>query len=169
MKDVLVGRLLELEVVSRQPVELRGGTTSDFYIDVKKAYGDPMFLDLVTQFMNVALPDQTAVLAAAGYGGIPLASALAQRFQYRLTLVRENPKRHGLGGWIDGYLPQGDDKVVIVDDVLTSGSSIHMVQQELIAAGAEAVAACVVVSRGRANLAIPVHHLLTADDLLAGL
>jgi len=103
-------------------------------------------------------------VAAAGYGGVPLATSISLNHGLKLTLVRETEKNHGKGGMLDGYVPNKEDKIAVVDDVFTSGSSILKIVSAL---GPEInVSGCyVVVKRGDADIGREVKHLVTVDQL----
>ena len=68
-----------------------------------------------------------------------------------LTLVRDEPKKHGKGGWIDGYVPNEQDKVVLVDDVFTTGGSLRKLIKILEPTKAEIIGVYVVVKRGEGS------------------
>jgi orotate phosphoribosyltransferase len=109
-------------------------------------------------------------------GADPIAAAVAVVSELEGTplpafIVRKEAKAHGTQRHIEGYSGQPGARVVIVDDVCTTGSSIvdaaHKAQQ----AGYEVVAAFCVVDRqegGSENIAkmYPFYSLLTAKDLL---
>lgn len=152
-----------------QDIKLKSGAVSKFYIDIKKAYGSPEVMDVICSYTNKYIPGGTNCIAAAGYGGVPLATALMQKFGYKLTLVREEPKKHGKGGWIDGYVPVPADKVSCVEDVFTTGSSLRKIINAIKPTNAQILAAIVIVKRGEGNLSdlgIPVTYLLTPEELL---
>lgn len=161
----LIERLKKAQIVHKEPVNLKNAGISTYYIDIKEAYGDPQLFFLMGEYLQERIPSGTTCIAAAGYGGIPLAARLSG-FNRHLTLVREEPKEYGMGGWIDGYLPTSKDKITIVDDVCTTGSSLRKMIEILRPTEAEILGCLVVVKRGEANLSVPVSYLMTADELL---
>lgn len=166
MHKNLVWMLKKLEIVRRERLRLKSGQISDFYLNIKKAYGHPEVLGEICNSMHGLIGGKANCIAAEGHGGIPLATALSDSFGYRLTLVRENMKEHGLNYLLDGYIPTLKDKVAIVDDVFTAGTSLTHTIAALKPTGCEIVGCYVVVKRGHAELGVPVHHLLTAEELL---
>jgi len=164
-QEKLIKKLKELDVVVKEPVKLRGGEKSDFYVDIKKAYGDPVAFSLISNAMADLLDDKATCIAASGYGGLPLATVIALKNNLKLVLVRDSVKDHGTRSLIDGYVPTEKDKVVIIDDVLTTGSSIAETIGVLKETNVELLAAYVVVKRGNAQLEIPIKHLLTVEEL----
>lgn len=165
-KEILLARLKEIGIISNDPVTLRSGEASAFYCDIKKACGYPDVLDLLADVIGEKIGEDTTCVAGTGYGGLPLAALVASRFQKKFIAVREKPKSHGKGGLIDGYIPAAGDKVVIIDDVLTTGSSIKTTIAGLSSVGAVVVGAIVVVERKKAVLPIPYQYVFSINDLI---
>ena len=67
---------------------------------------------------------------------------------------------------IDGYVPTEKDKIAIVDDVFTMGTSMAKIIKALNKTGAKIIAGYVVVNRGEVSkFIIPIKSLLTAEKL----
>lgn len=168
MKNNLIAKLKDLDIVHREPVILSSGTASDFYIDVKKAYGYPEALGLICDYLWDKIDKRATCIAAIGYGGIIPASVLAHNYNINLTLVRDVPKKHGLRGWIDGYLPTEQDKLIIIDDVYTTGKSLRKIIDILTPTRADILGCYVVVRRGKADFELPLSYLLDVQELISG-
>jgi orotate phosphoribosyltransferase len=127
-------RLLELLrrlAFERRVVTLSSGRTSDFYIDCKRvsltAEGHFLIGQLVRATIDRVAPAAEAV-GGLTLGADPLVSAtslmsfLAGR---PLTgyLVRKEPKGHGTGQWLEGGGLRPGMAAVILEDVITTGSS----------------------------------------------
>ncbi len=166
MEDNLISKLRELNIVHREPVILSSGSVSDFYIDVKKAYGYPETLTSICDCLWDKIDKRTTCLAAIGYGGIIPASVLASTHNLNLTLVRDVPKKHGLGGWIDGHVPTKNDKITIIDDVYTTGKSLRKIVGILKPIEAEILGCYVVVRRGKDDFELPLSYLFDVDEIL---
>ncbi len=166
MTQDLIQKLKQAQIVYNGQVDLKHAGTSQYYIDIKKTYGDPETLFLLCKYLWEKIPQETTCFAASGYGGIPLATRMSGLYTRRLTLVRDEPKQYGLGGWIDGYLPTGKDKIAIVDDVCTTGSSLRKMMEALRPTGAEILGCYVIVKRGDVNLEVPLVQVVSAEDLL---
>lgn len=166
MQDDLIIRLKQLQIVHQGPVELKNAGSSQYYIDIKKAYGDAEAFDLLVRHLGEKIPNRTTCIAASGYGGIPLAAALAVNYLRNLVLVREEPKSHGLMKMIEGYTPTNEDRITIVDDVFTTGGNLRKIIALLQPTGAEMIGCYVVVKRGQGDLPVPLEYLLEVKDLL---
>jgi len=87
------------------------------------------------------------------YKGVPLAVATAMALadtgpDAAFCFDRKEQKDHGEGGWFVGTAPQDGMRVVIVDDVITSGQSVHA-SVELLRRAAKVTIAGVVVAVDR--------------------
>ncbi|RME31240.1 hypothetical protein D6789_03350 [Candidatus Woesearchaeota archaeon] len=157
--------LKEAGVVQPGNVRLSSGGTAAAYFDVKRAYGSPHVLRILAKTLAERLPRETTTVAAMGYGGITLASVIAAQQDYKLTLVREKEKSHGLPGLLHGYVPSRSDAVAIIDDVCTTGGSLQRVITALESTGARILGGYVVVQRGIVQNAAPVVALVHASEL----
>ncbi|PIR42007.1 MAG: orotate phosphoribosyltransferase [Candidatus Yanofskybacteria bacterium CG10_big_fil_rev_8_21_14_0_10_37_15] len=165
-KKNLLKRLTELGIIYKEKVKLRSGSVSNFYCDIKKAYGYPDILNAIADEVGQKLPKKVNCIAASGYGGLPLASVISTRFNKRLTLVRDKVKNHGKKKFIDGHIPDHKDKIAIIDDVITTGSSIINTVNGLKNTGAQIVNAIIVVKRSDDTLSIPHSYIFTIEEIL---
>jgi len=164
---MLGNRLREHGVIIHEPITLRSGEVSQFYADIKKAFGDPELLQELAQATAENLDDKTTCLAAAGYGGLPLGVAVSQIQGIPLSMVRDTEKNHGKKSLIDGYIPTPDDVVSIVNDVYTTGSSPSHTIETIETTGAQVIGCHVILSRGDSeSFHYPVSHLLHSYELL---
>jgi orotate phosphoribosyltransferase len=161
MKLDLITRLRELEVVRFEPVRLRHGGTAPFYVDIKKAYGDPIALRMMSEELWRIMDKRATCIVAGGYGGLPLAAVLSASHYLPLTLVREQAKDHGTMAKLEGYLPTAQDNAVICDDVCSTGKSIESYKTAIGHTGASIIGSYVIVNRGE----YPVTAVLNVKEL----
>ena len=126
-KEQVRKEFIDLGIVRHGDFTLRGGDYASYYCDIKKVYGYPELLNHLSKVLSARIPEHTTCLAAAGYGGIPLATALSLETNLPLSLVRDKIKDHGTQLIVDGYSPTEADSVCIIDDVFTTGSSVREV------------------------------------------
>src|SRR3989338_4736472 len=160
----LIEKLNQLDVLERQKVILKSKKISDFYIDIKKAYGFSEILNEITDRLYVLIPKEANCIAASDYGGLPIATAISSNYGLNLVLIRNKRKNYGLNKLIDGYIPNLKDKVAIVDDVMTTGSSLKKIINVIKPTKAKILGCYVVVNRGKVNLEYPIHWLFEAKD-----
>lgn len=109
---------------------LSSGKKSDFYIDGKQVTLDPHGILLVGK-MILALLHGTQADAVGGptLGADPIAAAVSLLSSQtgkplKAFIVRKEEKRHGTQKRIEGPSLQAGDRVVVVEDVITSGKSV---------------------------------------------
>lgn len=126
---------------------LASGATSDYYVDVRHAASDPTLLKTVANMLtSLTRGMRPAAYVGVALGGVSLAVACALRDGVRHLIVRSEVKEHGTGQLIEGRLPSSG-RVVVVEDVATSGKSILKAVKALREAGLTVEEALVVVDR----------------------
>ena len=155
---------------------LASGAKSSYYIDIKKASTNPEVLRLIAKLMARELekleygPDR---IAGVVLGSVPLAAALALETGIPYVMIRKEKKDHGTGSLIEGEIARGDRVVVIEDVITTAGSSITAIKV-LREAGASVTDIISVIDRqggGRENLkaeGVALRSLVIASELLEG-
>ena len=110
---------------------LASGAESSYYIDIKKASTDPKVLKKIAEEMASVLKKNKIKadrIAGVVLGSIPLAAALSLETGIPFVMVRKEKKDHGTTKLIEGDL-NSNDKVIVVEDVITSaGSSISAIR-----------------------------------------
>ncbi len=124
-KREVLKRLLVEDAVELKEVILSSGKRSNYYIDGKMVSttpeGAPVIADIIKEMIGDVVID---AVGGPTIGADPILGALAGKGYYRTFIIRKEPKEHGLGKWIEGQLTEEDKRVVIVDDVATTGGSI---------------------------------------------
>ena len=145
--------LLKSLAYRRGVFKLASGVESDFFIDCKQAVLTAQGHHLVGQLMLDGLRHLPKCDAVAGValGGCPLASAVSLMSQIRARpvpalYVRKAAKDHGTAQLIEGPLTPGM-RVVMVEDVVTTGGSTLQAVDTLKGAGVQVVGAVVLVDR----------------------
>jgi orotate phosphoribosyltransferase len=165
-KEKLIRLLKKYEIVRRENVTLKNAGGSSFYVDIKKAFGYPEILKIMTELIFQKVDAKVDCIASGGYGGLPLAGAVASKYSLKLALVREKPKNHGRNTWIDGYVPQKGEKVWIIDDVFSTGGSIKEMVGIIKKTGAKVLGASVVVRRSNKKITPICNSVLVLDDII---
>jgi len=123
--------LLRVKAFAEREVTLSSGKKSNFYIDCKQVSLDAEGACLIGELFHAVIDDVAADAVAVGgltLGADPLATATSiasfRRGHPRSAfLVRKEPKGHGTNQWIEhAGLPAGA-KVVVLEDVVTTGAA----------------------------------------------
>ena len=159
--------------------KLASGAVSPFYVDCRVLMAHPGPRALVAQLAFEAMKDLPVdCLGGLELGAISIATAISDqahraRKDWRTFVVRKQTKDHGTGKLLEGAAQAGD-RVVVVDDVLTSGGSVIKAVQASRDAGLKVSHALVIVDRqeqdGRKkveDLGVTLISLLTIKDLMA--
>ena len=107
---------------------LTSGKSSSYYIDLRLLPSYPhQFRKMINNLQNLIIEktglDNFDSLASVPTGGLVVTSALAIETVKPLIYVRNKPKEHGATKSIEGKTSTGM-KVVMLDDVLTTGTSV---------------------------------------------
>jgi orotate phosphoribosyltransferase len=149
---------------------LRSGRIANEYFDKYQFEADPELLDQLAQRMAVLIPEGTEVLAGLEMGGIAVVTALARHAKLPTAFVRELAKQDGTARLAEGAEVAGR-RVLVVEDVVTSGGQVVISTGELRRLGAHVDHALCVIDRqegGAEALAaegIKLRALLTRADL----
>ena len=176
-------RLTELVFVkafkySEEPVfKLVSGRMSNYYFNCKAVTLHPEGMHLIGNIIY----DMIKGSGAKGIGGLtlgadPIADAVAYTSYLRgkpveAFVVRKTAKSHGTMQWIEGNVTAGD-KVVIVDDVITTGKSTIEAINKAKEAGLEIVQVISLIDRqegGKENiesLGYPVEAVITREEVM---
>ena len=162
--------LIELD----HPVRLASGTWSSWFVDGKRALSNGNTLDAVGSYIDDWMDGIREPFDAVGgltMGADHIAHAVAVNAGCDWFSVRKEPKGRGTDQLIEGAHIGHDVKVLLVDDVVTTGGSMIRAWHAITAAGAEVVAAVSFVDRGRRTAewfeqrAVPYLPLVTFTDL----
>jgi orotate phosphoribosyltransferase len=157
---------------------LASGKTSPYYVDVRKILGHPEEHSRVIRALATAIRTTSGWQAPAGLVGVPtgglaIAAALAYATRMPLAYVRKEAKSYGTGKRVEGMeFVEGSTRVLLIEDVVTTGGSVADAIAPLRAAGAQVTDAFTVIDRmggGTERLAaegVTLHSLLTIADIV---
>ena len=116
---------------------LASGKQSAYYIDLRVLPSFPGYFRLGINALKDKVAEkigQFDTFASVPSSGLVFGSALAYEMNKPFIYVRKEPKAYGTNKMIEGFLEQGS-KVIIVDDVATTGSSVSSAVEILRANG----------------------------------
>ncbi len=137
-------KLLQVSAVKlnpEHPFTWASGWKSPIYCDNRKVLSFPFVRDFVkSEMCNVVFekfPD-AEVLAGVATAGIAWGAMAADQLKLPYVYVRPKPKEHGLGNQIEGFYKKGQ-KVVVIEDLVSTGKSSLQVVDVLKAEGLDVV------------------------------
>ena len=148
---------------------LRSGQVSTTYFDKYLFEADPQLLREVAAAAVPLIPPGTEVLAGLELGGVPVATALSLATGLPAAFVRKEAKQYGTAKLAEGAEIAGR-RVLIVEDIVTTGGQVVLSARDLRERGATLVGALCVIDRsgGAHKLAeadLDLISLFTAADL----
>jgi orotate phosphoribosyltransferase len=174
-----------IEVIRRRSygtgveIRLASGRTSNFYFNMKPTMMDPEGAHLLALLVVEALRSEAVdMVGGLEIGAVPLAAAVAavshaEGHPLPAFFIRKQAKEHGTRSLVEG-LPKGETlagrRVVILEDVTTTGGSALKAIEAVKADGAEVVSVLTLVDRdeGAADTfkaaGVPFRALLTVRD-----
>ncbi len=166
---------------SKGQFKLTSGKESNYYLDMKPTMFDPDGADALSRMVLDRLKDMSVdYIGGLEIGAVPLISTIAMLSHQQKTplpgfFVRKAIKGHGTMKLIEG-LENGalnDKKVVVLDDVTTSGRSAMVAAKAAEDDGARVILVLAIVDRqeGAAELfraaGVPFTSLFTAEEFMA--
>lgn len=130
-----------------EPVTFKSGLRSPVYVDNRKLIFRPRPWRTIVDGFAAALPRGKPVIAGVEAAGIPHSSALAFSAGLPSVFVRKEAKGHGLGRRIEGGDVSGR-RTILVEDMVTTGSSSLSAIEALREAGAEVADCFAIITYG---------------------
>ena len=157
---------------------LASGRVSEYYVNCKQLLSHPRYRRILADLIADHLAGwDVQAIGGMELGAIPIATSVSDRVydrtgrELRTFVVRKKPKDHGMKHAVEGAFLPGD-RVLILDDVLTTGQATIDAITQARAAGLDVRQALVIVDRredhGRQRveaLGVPLTTLLTLQDL----
>ncbi len=140
-------RLLQIKALrinTKQPFQWASGWLSPLYCDNRKVLSHPYLRDFVkSELANMVLHHfpEAEVIAGVATAGIPHGVMTADLLKLPFVYVRSKPKEHGMGNQIEGELQAGQ-KVVVIEDLVSTGKSSLQAAEAIRAAGGEVIGMC---------------------------
>jgi orotate phosphoribosyltransferase len=157
-----------------EPITLSSGVKSHWYMNGKRALAVGYHLSKACKAILELAHDADVEFDAVGgltLGADAYATGIAIEGDKKWFVVRKKPKDHGTKQRIEGTHLGTGVRVLLVDDVVTTGASILEAYEQVKATGADVVLAVTLVDRGDeaakrfADIGVPYKPLITYHDL----
>ncbi|PLX18076.1 MAG: orotate phosphoribosyltransferase [Candidatus Muiribacterium halophilum] len=149
MKTRVAEILLNLQAVilnSKEPFTYASGIKSPIYCDNRVIISDVKSRDEIIDAFCELIEEKNIkfdVVAGTATAGIPHAAWIADRFKLPMIYVRSGKKEHGRKNQIEGRI-HSEQKVLLVEDLISTGGSSLRCAEAISETGAEVVA-CVAI------------------------
>lgn len=170
--------LLKKDAYFKKKVVLSSGKISNFYIDVRRVSLTSQGLYLISHLMwNIIKKENISAVGGLTLGADPIVSGICvaswkDKKELKGFIIRKEPKKHGRQRLIEGKELGKGERVVIVDDVATSGGSLIKSIEILKSARVKIIKAVAVVDREEgaeenlSKLDCPLVSIFTKSDFL---
>ena len=179
MKEELISLLCEksFKFTPEPSFKLVSGRVSRFYVNCKPTTLSPKGMFLVGHLMLDAIADvRPDGVGGLTFGADPIAMATAFASELKgapvnAFSIRKTRKDHGIAQWVEGDLKEGA-RVVVIDDVATTGGSTVKAVERARENGLDVVRAVILVDRQEGGLDHIRKHvpdtraLITRDQLM---
>ncbi|QZY54779.1 orotate phosphoribosyltransferase [Crassaminicella profunda] len=150
----LAKKLLEIQAVTIKSTDdlftWASGIKSPIYCDNRLTMSYPKVRDLIAEGFQGLIKEkypEAEVLVGTATAGIPHAAWVSQKMNLPMAYVRSSAKGHGKGNQIEGLVKQGQ-KVVVIEDLLSTGGSSMKAVKALQEAGAEVLGVVAIFTYG---------------------
>ncbi len=143
-EQAVAEKLLQVKAIRlnvKEPFTWASGWKSPIYCDNRKVLSFPHVREFIKSEMCNVIFEQFAdaeLLAGVATAGIAWGAMAADQLKLPYVYVRPKPKEHGLGNQIEGFYKAGQ-KVVVVEDLISTGKSSLEVVEVLRKAGVEVI------------------------------
>ena len=144
LERLFAEKLLKIKAIKLQPANpftWASGWKSPFYCDNRKTLSYPSLRNFVKIEITRLILErfgQVDAIAGVATGAIPQGALVADALNLPFVYVRSTPKDHGLENLIEGNLTIGQ-KVIVIEDLISTGQSSLKAAEAIRAAGAEVV------------------------------
>ena len=143
--------LVKVKAIQFGTFTLASGRISSYYIDLRTIPSYPgaykTLIEAYGEFLKHEFKENSYdALAGIPTAGLTLSSPIALALAKPMIYVRKDEKDHGRGKLVEGVTRPGW-KVLVVDDVITTGGSVLSAVEAIRAEGCDVVSASVVIDR----------------------
>jgi len=149
--EQIASYLLKIEAVAlrpQQPFTWTSGIKSPIYCDNRLTLSYPEIRSYIADAFAELIATQypgTEVIAGTATAGIPHAAWVADKLNLPMAYIRDKAKGHGKQNQIEGIISPGQ-KVVVIEDLISTGGSSLKAAEAVKEAGADPVAVLAIFS-----------------------
>uniref|UniRef100_A0A6C0KFJ6 orotate phosphoribosyltransferase n=1 Tax=viral metagenome TaxID=1070528 RepID=A0A6C0KFJ6_9ZZZZ len=172
-KGLILKELHKNNIIQEGEFILKNGEKSNIYIDMRSIISYPFCFSLIIEYMSQIIEDnfgessKELSLCGVPYGALPLATGISLKRTMNHIMLRKERKLHGLQKLVEGYTK--NKKLILIEDVVTTGSSIKDACHALENEGFEIVCVICVLLRNKeieTTLGYPIKTVFYYEELV---
>ncbi|TKS67483.1 Uridine 5'-monophosphate synthase [Collichthys lucidus] len=172
--DSLILKLHDVDAVKFGEYKLKSGMMTPIYIDLRVLVSYPALMNQVSSLIYQRVQDeglQFDSVCGVPYTALPLATIICSRHELPMLIRRKEAKDYGTKRLVEGSFREGDT-CLIIEDTVTSGSSILETAEVLYKGGLKVTDAIVLMDREQggvemlASQGIKLHPIISMFKLL---
>jgi orotate phosphoribosyltransferase len=174
-KDEMANILLKIDALKFGVFKLSTGKASPYYIDLRVIPSFPDVFREICDFYTQTITNEIRLknferIAGIPIAGIPFASQIAYNLKKPFLYMRKGIRFSGRERRVEGILASGD-KVLLIDDLLTTGSTLKKAADAVRAEGGVVTDAIVFLDREEGGMklleknGIKLHSLLRISEI----
>jgi orotate phosphoribosyltransferase len=182
LKKEFIDFIYQNNIIQLGTVQLKNGDYSDHFYDFGRVDSPDALFHLSRWLVELVADIEFDAVFTSAYKGIVVQTGFALEYGYqypfkkiRFGYQRKEDKPHGEEGKIVGYQPKKGDRVLLLDDVFTTGYSIEEMVKFLKSNGAIPVLAAVSIlsadeklfSKFKKQIDIPIRYFIHDDEITA--
>ena len=181
LKKDMIDFVHQNDIIQLGTVILKNGAYSDHFYNFGRVCTPDSLFHLSKWLVDLVSDVEFDAIFTSAYKGIVVQTGFALEYGYQFPFKkikfgyqRKEDKPHGEEGKVVGYQPQRGDKVLLLDDVFTTGYSIDEMVQFLKGGGALPIMAVVPILRAdeklfskfKKQIGIPIRYLIHDDEIV---
>ncbi len=149
----VASKLLDIGAIKlnhEKPFTWSSGWKSPVYCDNRLALSYPLIRSFIKKSLAKAIKENfpsVECIAGVATAGIPQGALVAEELSLPFVYVRPKPKEHGMGNLIEGKIEKGQ-KVVLVEDLISTGGSSLKAAQAMKEAGFKVIGMVAIFTYG---------------------
>ncbi|BDB97345.1 orotate phosphoribosyltransferase [Saccharolobus caldissimus] len=162
--------LLERKLLLIGNFVLTSGKVSPYYLDLRPLPSYPEFYEIVHIALKIVKELPHDILIGIATGGVPLASFIACNLKEPMGYIRIEKKGHGANKLLE--VDVRGKRVLLIDDVATTGISLEKAALEIMRQGGKVTDALVIIDRQEgasqrlSKIGVTIHSLFKISDIL---